>query len=452
MTTIAGLLVAWGALAFGAVYPWAYWPLFGLAALTGIAGLSMDARRPAAVTRLLVSSAVVLFAAVALQLVPLPRDVVAAVSPQTDRLLRDLDIRYAAGVMTVHPLSIDPAATAVRLAEFTAFTLFTMGLARVLTARRAQMLAHAIIGLGAVVALIGIVQKSTGTDRIYGFWVPFDRPYQIFGPFVNRNHFAGWMIMPLAVGIGVLCGRLTTAMSNVRRDWRSRVLWWSSRDASQLLLVGGAIVVMAFAIVLTHSRSGNACLGIVVALGVLAAIVRTRASGQRSRGVTTALVVGLLAATAITWAGTQPLLARLQNESAFAGRLDAWRAAVRIASDFPLAGTGLNTFATAMLFYQTPPLIPHWEFAHNDYMQLAAEGGWLIVVPAVTCVALALSIAMRRLKTSQAGLVLWVRIGAVLGLVGVVVQETVDFSLQLPGIALLFSTLIALALFTVDPA
>jgi putative inorganic carbon (HCO3(-)) transporter len=445
----AALMTAWGALAFGAVYPWAYWPLFAAAGVAGLAGIVARPGRASVRWPLVISVAAVL-ASIGLQLVPLPARFLAAISPNADRLLRQLNVAYAAGAIASHPLSIEPMATGGRLIELIAFALFLCGLSRALTARRSQLLANAIIGLGALVALIGIVQKSSGTDHIYGFWAPYDHPYQIFGPFVNKNHFAGWMLMPFALGIGVLCGRVTTAMSNVRSDWRSRAIWWSSPDASQMLLVAGAIVVIAFSIMLTRSRSGITSAGVVVVLAVVAVIMQTRSAGRQRRGVVTAVVVAVLASAGVLWAGTQPLLARLQSEPGLNGRLDAWRAAVHIASDFPVAGTGLNTFTTAMLFYQLPPLSPRWEFAHNDYLQLLAEGGVLVVVPFVVCALVIVRKSLLALRQPQSPATLWLRLGAGIGLLGVGCQEAFDFSLQLPGISALFSVLLAFTLFDVE--
>jgi putative inorganic carbon (HCO3(-)) transporter len=184
---------------------------------------------------------------------------------------------------------------------------------------------------------------------------------------------------------------------------------------------------------------------------VFAVIAQTRAAGRSRRGVAAAVALTRLAIGAGTWAGTQPLIARLHNDSTLSGRMDAWRAAVHIASDFPVAGTGLNTFTTAMLFYQLPPLLPRWEFAHNDYLQLLAEGGALVVVPFAICAVVIARKAVLALRQPQASMTLWLRLGAGIGLLGMACQEVFDFSLQLPGISALFAVLIALALFTAEP-
>ncbi len=423
------LTIAWGVLAFGGVYPWAYWPLFAMAAAIGLTGL---VRGPQKLPRLVAAGACAVTIATALQLVPIPRSWLSELSPRGDRLLRELDISYAAGIDGAHPLSIDPRSTAIALAAVISLAFFTLGLSRLLTARRARTLGHAIVALGACVAFAGIVQKSTGTPRIYGVWTPYDKPFQIFGPFVNKNHFSGWMIMALGVGIGVLNGRLTTAMRGVRNDWRSRLLWLASGDASQILLVGAALVLMAFAI--------------VSLAGMSAVIVQAAEHGRRRYGVITAVVIGVMIAGAGAWAGTQPVLARLQNEPAFEGRIDAWKSAVRIARDFPAAGTGLNTFSTAMLFYQPATLTPRWEFAHNVYLQLAAEGGWLLMTPMAVTLVFAAAVMFRELRRTQPAELLWLRLGAVFGLFGIACQAAVDFSLYLPGIALLFAALAAVTI------
>src|SRR5436309_4536854 len=64
--------VAWGALAFGGVYPWAYWPLALVCAVAGVLGLSATTAASPAVPRTLSISLALLGTAVLLQLVPLP--------------------------------------------------------------------------------------------------------------------------------------------------------------------------------------------------------------------------------------------------------------------------------------------------------------------------------------------------------------------------------------------
>jgi hypothetical protein len=83
--------------------------------------------------------------------------------------------------------------------------------------------------------------------------------------------------------------------------------------------------------------------------------------------------------------------------------------------------------------------------AHNDYLQLAAEGGLLVGVPIVLAIA-ALAYGIWQRFRGDVGSTWWVRVGAVTGLLAVAAQSVVEFSLQMPGNAALFAVLCGLAL------
>ena len=92
---------------------------------------------------------------------------------------------------------------------------------------------------------------------VYWFWQPSEGGgSNAFGPFVNRNHFAGWMLMATSVGLGYWLGLLERA-EDVNPRWRNPLVWFSSRDASVLFLTATAIMLMAISIVWTMSRSGT---------------------------------------------------------------------------------------------------------------------------------------------------------------------------------------------------
>ena len=148
----------------------------------------------------------------------------------------------------------------------------------------------------------------------------------------------------------------------------------------------------------------------------------------------------------VAWRGPLRLIAWFQNNN-LVSRLDAWRDGWQVVRDFPLFGTGLNTYSDAMLFYQQRNPGVHMAQAHNDYLQLLAEGGLLVAVPAAIAILL-LGRAIRRNLRAARGEArgYWIRAGAAVGLLAIAVQEVVEFSLQIPANALLFCTLAAIAL------
>ncbi|PYR81662.1 MAG: O-antigen ligase domain-containing protein, partial [Acidobacteria bacterium] len=81
--------------------------------------------------------------------------------------------------------------------------------------------------------------------------------------------------------------------------------------------------------------------------------------------------------------------------------------------------------------------------AHNDYLQIAAEGGLLIGLPALAAAGI-FAIEVRRRFRRDANY--WMRAGAVTGLMCIALQSLVDFSLQMPGNAALCAVLCGMAL------
>jgi len=437
------LVLAWGALAFGAVYDWAFWPLGGACALVG----AYFVMRPGTVPRLPGALTGVGLAAIAvatlLQLVPLPVNLVAALSPHARNILSELDIPFAARAVDRHALSIAPRATTTALLLYVAFVAMMLGVARTVSTPGPRPLAAPIAGLGVVMALVGIIQRPFYSGRIYGFWTPI-MAGSPFGPFVNKNHFAGWMLMALPLTFGLLCADAARVTPRAATGWRHRLLWWSSPEASRVLLLAAAATVMALSLMLTMSRSGMLAFAASIAVTSWWAIRRVPVGAGRC------VVTGYFACLflfVVGWAGVDAIAARFgsANPATVNERLPIWRDTWRIVTDFWPTGTGLNTYGVATLFYQTSVPGFHLREAHNDYLQLAAEGGILLGVPIVWTVA-AIVRDIRRRFVDSSGSSYWVRLGAVTGLGAIALQSTVEFSLQMPGNAALFAVLCGIAL------
>jgi O-antigen ligase len=84
---------------------------------------------------------------------------------------------------------------------------------------------------------------------------------------------------------------------------------------------------------------------------------------------------------------------------------------------------------------------------HNDYLQLAAEGGALVGLPvAAALVLLTLAIRRRFVSERDDSTTSWIRFGAATGLAAIAMQSLVEFSLQMPGNAVTFLVIAAIAL------
>src|SRR6266540_182300 len=410
------LLIAWGALAFGAVYAWASLPLFVGCAAAGLAGTVQraGAGKPESVLVFALAGVVL---AIGTQLVPLPIQTIRVVSPATDTLLERYTLGYPA--IQHHALSIEPRATIHGLAAMSALALFLLGLARVLRRHEASQIARGVIVLGVVLAVIGVTQKAMWNGKIYGLWAPTVAG-DSFGPFINRNHFAGWMLMALPLALGYFCGRAARGMGQANLGLRERIVWLSSADASETVLVGFSVIVMALALTLTMSRSGM--IGLLVAL-VISCLVVIRHQASLSRRAIGGYLIFVTVAV-VAWTGFDTIAARFADtETSISSRLGIWTDTWRLAGKVPLAGTGLNTYSVAMLFYQKAEPGLHFAQAHNDYLQLVAEGGVLVCGPATLAIlAVAWTVRRRFRELSPESTDYWIRFGAVTGIVAVGVQ------------------------------
>jgi len=360
-------------------------------------------------------------------------------------VITKLDAAAANGLLQRHALSIRPPATLAGVAVIGSLMLFIVGASRLLSIQGVRGVAHAIAVIGVVLALTGIIQHAVVTNgKVYGFWTPKmgGNPY---GPFVNKNHFGGWMLMALPVVFGLICGAVARGMDGVRPTLRDRLLWFSSPDASRLLLLSGAALVMAVSLFLTMSRSAEGAFGLSIAITAIAIL---RKQSGTARRVAALSIVLALAGAAVAWIGPDAIVAHFAdpNWQDLNNRKGAWIDAIAIARRYPLTGTGLNTYGFATLFYQTFDLAQHYAQAHNDYLQLAAEGGALLVVPALVCLAVFIVAVRRRFADETSVTTYWIRTGAVTGIAAMALQEVAEFSLQMPGNAFLFAVLCAMAL------
>jgi hypothetical protein len=452
MLLLIQLSLAAAVLAFGGVYIWAWAPLAIVIVMASIAILwrhpaRATTTRPRAELTGVGVAAGALCASLAAQLLPLPPSLLRTISPETVAALERHDVAFAAqaglGTPPWHALSIAPASTAIALAVLVSGALLAAAVAGLPSSDRRRLVGS--LGLiGAAAAIAAIVTLPLGNGRVYGFWTPYQSGAATFGPFVNRNHFAGLALMLIPVMIGHAADLI--AGVQVPRAWRDRLLWVSSEGASRVLLRVAAATVVTVALVMSGSRSGFAAFSVTIALlGVL--LVRGQRSWTRAAFAGGAAAVVLAAAT--TFAAAGPLAMRVASTSTahWRFRLDSMRDALDLFGRFPVAGSGINTYQHATILYPTRDLTAHWSAAHNDYLQLLAEGGWLVVLPAALLVLQVVLAARRRtIAERRDGVISWRRRGAIVGLLAIALQSSVDFSLQIPANFWICCLLIGLAI------
>jgi len=259
---------------------------------------------------------------------------------------------------------------------------------------------------------------------------------------VNRNHFATWAIMAIPLCLGLLAARRRThdrhraydRLARIARIVDARTLW---------LATAGCVTTIA--LFLSRSRSGM--IGLAAAIGFFWVVARARMPRRAGRWVG-AYLVAMIVAVGI-WAQPTAVISRFEETISGApdtgDRWTIWRETIPAARDFWPTGTGAGTYPTAMLLYQQSyRSIVYFNQAHNHYLQVATEGGLLLLIPAAVALALFAQLARRRLR-EETTTMLWIRAGALAGMAAVAVQSIWETGLRMPANAILFAALAALA-------
>ena len=422
----------WTLFAFGGAFAWTLAPA---AVLVGAGALAAQPRIARAGWRTLDGALIACLMCPLLQLLPLPEWWRQTLSPHAGTV--DQLLRFDAGAETARPLTINTAAT-IKAAAVTALVLGMFWVTReMLRSGGARTLARSVAWAGLVVSVIAIVVRASQTAMIYGFW-PTGYDVQPYGPFINRNHMGTWLVMALPFVVGYVLARMDRP-----GDDQSRA---AGIDARTIWLVASAAAMLTAAIV---SLSRSTAVGIATG-GLFLAAAAYRRGGRRTRW----LVAGagaLAVLVALSIPKTVELADRFQDAKTTAtwARPQIWRETLPIVRDFPLTGTGIGTYSTAMLVYQQSDRTIFFNQAHNQYLQLAAEGGILLLVPLSLAVLSLATFVRSRLAEDRTAL-FWVRTGATAGIVGVLTQSVWETGLRLPANGLLFAALCAVAIHSGD--
>jgi O-antigen ligase len=260
--------------------------------------------------------------------------------------------------------------------------------------------------------------------------------------------------MTLALGIGLLIADLRDRQARNLRQFVRNFLEWIFSPKMRLRLM---LCVMVIALVSTRSRMGNTAF---FASLMIAGIIGIAFSRYATRG-TVVLLVSLMAIDVFivgSWFGVEQLAQRIENTSivrqevlildtqSVEERLDATVSTMAMIKDFPLTGVGPGAWSVVFPKYRTEDVMPgFFEYAHNDYAQMAAEFGaigflWLGAIVVISFLVAIMAHAKRR-DPLMRGL----SFASIMGILSIMIHSSVDFNLQIPANTMYFMVLLALA-------
>jgi O-antigen ligase/tetratricopeptide (TPR) repeat protein len=311
----------------------------------------------------------------------------------------------------------------------------------------------AILVSGLIIAVVGLIQWALWNGKILWTMVPLDwgapnpAARRASGPFVNPDHFAGYlaMVFPFMLS-GVVFGGFP-AHSNAGPATR--------------IICGVAAFLIFTAVALSQSRAG--WMGLAIGTVALFFFVQSRprtvddtgADKVTARPLRTSLALlaamVVLASMFVGGQGREESARRVgvtvsQGGSDLGDRIAVWSKTPAIVREFPLFGVGLGAWPEVFYRFQPAPRSDLlYNAAHNDYIELLIDLG-LVGVALLAWFAVRLAARLRDALRTVPRHLLPALAAMTAGLIAMAAIEFFDFDLQIPANLIAFAILAGLAL------
>jgi hypothetical protein len=226
---------------------------------------------------------------------------------------------------------------------------------------------------GGLLGLEGIVQRVEGSPLLLFVVRPHIHVSALdqFGPYAYRSNAAQYfnLLWPVCLGF-----------------------WWTLHRGSSSGQAGHHCALILALIMAACPIISTTRLGATVAVGMLAAAPlcllaiqwldgrRNQNQGQ-AHNLTLLLLLFSLAALGLGfglgWKALKPRLSQVQLREGFELRQEAYDLAQRMATDYPLFGTGPGTFGTVFQFYRKSPEADWLVQLHDDWLETRITFGWV---------------------------------------------------------------------------
>lgn len=299
-----------------------------------------------------------------------------------------------------------------------------------------------------IVALLSILQFELAPDTLL-FWTKQAYLDSLTGFFVNRNTAATYFGLMVVINLALFLHALDDP-----RDREDLMRWWFTRPKLPAVIYGAGLSACLIALMLTKSRAG--LLSCLIAIACLLVCRLFRKARSRRRGVrklssrlSTSWInrgLKLLLIAAVLFLVVQFLGGRTLLRAEVSGVGDTRYCVMpgimsAIANQLPF-GAGLASFEDVFPAYRDARcgLFGVWNRAHNVYLEGLFTFGIVFVLLATFAMAALLRFFVVGLKKRRA-----MRLAPETGIAAlalVAVHSFFDFSLQISGLAVIFSALL----------
>lgn len=373
-----------------------------------------------------------------LQFIPIPLEWAALLNPKITEIYLDSAIW---GSLSTIPLSIVPYTSHVEwLKGFSYLLFFCLTLLLVESRQRLRILGWLMVSSALFQALIGIFLLISKQQTWLAYLYPSTDNFAT-GTFVNRNHFANFLVLNIAVGTGLLIAglRSNTTPTHFKR-WLLTFFKQLFSYRAPLRIFLASVVI---GVILSRSRMGN--ISLLVSLTVAGMFAIYSFKGNR-RTMALLLASFLLIDLFLigTWVGIEHVVKRIENtELHQEGRLAVYKDTAVLIKDHWLTGAGTGSFSNLFPRYRSFYSDVNFRRAENDYLEILSEAGFIGFVLLGLPVLLSLFMAIRVQLQSKDQLLRGFSFASVMGITAMLLHAMSDFNLHIPANSAIFMILLA---------
>jgi O-antigen ligase len=308
---------------------------------------------------------------------------------------------------------------------------------------RARRLFKVIAWSGAVYATYGILTFLVDPTHILGR----DKSAyleSVTSTFINANTAGAYFGSCAVVWSLLLWERVRRDKPRGPLDWLATARRMFSAPPKDVVVAFAMLFLCLAAMFMTRSRGA-------VVLSLLALVIAFTAFFWRDLPRRTGILAGLAGSGAVALTLLQLLGAGVNARFDFQGlasegRTETYKATLRLIADHPWFGTGEGTFAQAFPAYRGANVSMEgvWDMAHNTLLEIAAEMGVPIAILVVVAWITVFVVLVRGALIRRRDLI--VPVGGLAVATLAVLHSLIDFSLQIPGYAIVALSLIGAGL------
>jgi len=318
--------------------------------------------------------------------------------------------------------------------------LFALFLLIVNSAKRIKIAIYVIVASGLFQALYGSLMTLSGTE--YTFFMEKEGYKGVAtGTFINRNHLAGYLVICLSLGLGMMIASLKGSATSIREFCLHFLQAILSKKAPLRI----SLIIMVAALVMTHSRMGNTAFFVSMGIiGTITLLLKKRSIGSTLLLLTSLLIIDI--AVVGNFFGVEKVINRLEQTSAKKETRDEINLySLKIVEDNLLHGTGAGSFYTSFPQVREQDVgFLFYDHAHNDYLQFLTERGVIGTAPLLLSVILTFIISIYTLWKRKNALMRGCAFACSMSMLAMAMHATVDFNLQIPANAATFMVVLAL--------